>query len=326
MRSDVCGECGAAVRPGATFCTTCGAALADAADATERIDLAVTQRTGGRVAQVYQSRAGGPWGWYRSRPLGAQILIAGLAVVAALLLLTALVAALTRDDDRAQITATPSPTAVVGALLTPSPTATATPTPTPTPTPSPSPTPTPTPSPTVTVTVVVTVVVTPAPTPTPRPTPPATAIQPEAVLRAVQDNRTFMPRASTDRLEVEVNGRQITVRVQPPPLNETDTLTVASHTALTANRAIWPAFPEAQSVVVELLNEFVDQTGRRFVDRAATIEIDRETAARFQYEELRQRVLADNRQLFCLADRYRVHPAIYARIGDRGCLTAVERP
>ena len=50
------------------------------------------------------------------------------------------------------------------------------------------------------------------------------------------------------------------------------------------------------------------------------IQINRGTAAGWSYDGLKTRVMSDNKHLFCQADKYQIHPAVYAKLQDKGCL------
>jgi hypothetical protein len=140
------------------------------------------------------------------------------------------------------------------------------------------------------------------------------------VTKTIQDGRSFMGRANTDKLAVEISGNHITATIQPTLLNETDALSITSHTALAASRAVFERFPEAQSLMVALVTEFTTATGQKTMNRAAMIQVNRATAASWAYDGLRTRVQSDNKHLFCLADKYQIHPAVYAEVKDKGCL------
>lgn len=148
---------------------------------------------------------------------------------------------------------------------------------------------------------------------------------PQAVIKSVTDNRNFMPRASTDKLEVEISGGLVSIRITPSLLNETDALTFTTHMAVVASKAIWTTYPEAQSVKVELLNELTDAFGRKSVEPITMIQINRATADKFDYDGLKQRVTSDNKLLFCVADKYQIRPVVYSKIEDKGCLTSPAR-
>jgi hypothetical protein len=141
------------------------------------------------------------------------------------------------------------------------------------------------------------------------------------VARAIGADLSFMPRASREGMAVIIRGNAVTVSIEPKLLNEADTLTVASHTALAVSKVLWANFPQAERLDVTVRSVFTDAVGAKRIGVAASLEVSRQTAARFVYDGLKERVMVDNKHLFCLADRYSIHPAVYARIKDAGCLT-----
>lgn len=292
--------------------------------------------------------AAAPW-WRGNTPLlWAAGGIAALLVIGLVLFLRG-----GSDDTVGQATTTPAPAVFGAATLTPPPTPalTATPAPTPIPTaspspsPSPIPTPPPTPAPPVTVTVIVTatvvvtvpviVTVTPAPppptaatTPPAAPPPPpgvARPLTPQNVAQSVGDGRAFMPRTANVDIEALVEGQGVTVRVPPALTDEADALTLGSQMLVAAGRSVFRAYPNVQSLKVEVQSEVVDSAGRRSVIPVATLELDRATAERLDYDALKPRVIADNRTLFCMADRYQILSTIFSRLRDRGCLTSAAK-
>jgi hypothetical protein len=248
----------------------------------------------------------GIWAWYVARSLWLRIV---LAVVAVFVVLGILGSLFGEDDvdQSAEVVEAPtasiaddqrtSPTPAVQAQAVASPSPSAQPTPTPEPTASPSPTPSLSPSPT--------------PSPTPE----------EAIAQSIRDNRSFMSRASTDKMTVELTPvGLVTITIEPTLANETDALTVAGQTALVANRAIWTTYPDVQQIRVELLNEVTDANGAKSVVPVTFLQFNRATATPFQYDGLKQQATSDNKYMYCLADEYSIAPFIYAEVRDKGCL------
>jgi len=145
----------------------------------------------------------------------------------------------------------------------------------------------------------------------------------ERVAKSYRDNRGFMVRAVNDNLKVEwwpeLEGL-LKVDVHPELLNEADALTVTSHVALVASKAVWSTYPEVQELQVSTLAVFTDNVGAKNTFPAATIRILRPTGERFQYDGLKDRVIVDNKMLFCTADHYQLHPSVFASLGSKGCL------
>lgn len=267
------------------------------------------------------------WGWYRRRSTRSQWIIGG----AAAFVLLVIIAGITGGSEEKQESARATSTAAVaaGADVAPATQAatqqaqqaatsqpTQVPTEAPTPAPTQAPTETPTPAPATP---------TPAPTANPTPTPPPSTFTVDAVSKSIRDNRNFMPRSSMDKMQVSISGGLVRFEVEPNLINETDALTVASHNAIVASRAIWTTYPEAQAIQVVVLNELTDQFGAKKVEQITYIQVNRATGEMFQYDGLKSRVISDNKLMFCNADKYQIHPVVYTRIQDKGCLRSAAR-
>ncbi|MDO8617155.1 MAG: hypothetical protein Q7T33_15705 [Dehalococcoidia bacterium] len=176
---------------------------------------------------------------------------------------------------------------------------------------------------------------TPAPTATPEdttePTPAPTSEPTETpldmvgqVTKSYKDNQGFMPRASADDLNVQwlpELGGLVKIEMNPETvLTEGDSLTITAHSALVASKAIWTTYPEVQQIEVTMLGDFIDQFGVSSTKVAASITVLRPTGEKFQYDGLKDLVYLDNKHLFCVADHYQIHLAIYQALGDKGCL------
>ncbi len=144
----------------------------------------------------------------------------------------------------------------------------------------------------------------------------------ENVRRSFRNTLDFMPRASGQALDVRIpSAGIIVINVSPSAVaSEGDTLTIAAQTAVVANKAIWTKYPDARTLTVNTYGTFTDQYGHSSSDVAASITIERSTANHFDYTGLKDRVLQDNKALFCVADGYTIHPAIYRKLGNTGCL------
>ena len=140
--------------------------------------------------------------------------------------------------------------------------------------------------------------------------------------KSYRDNRGFMSRATNDQLAVnwQPQGGIATFTVHGAEAAGGGFLTVASHSALVANRAVWTTYPEVEEIRLVVMSDFVDQFGAKKADIAAMITTLRPTGIQFQYDGLKDRVILDNKSLFCVADNYRIHGAIYREINDKGCL------
>ena len=246
----------------------------------------------------------------------------GVATVVVLLL--SVVSGSEGDESGSEATATPSRSAATAApARTSAPAQTATPSPTATPaqTATPSPTATPaqtaTPSPTAT----------PARTPTPAPTPlpwRAAELNHLSVRSALENADDTIRSVSLDEyhsLDITTDGTVVlTYRVESA-LSETDLLTIGAHTAFSAFRALF-VNPRVEGVGVTVETKWIDQLGNTKWDFATIATFERATADLADWSGLEGLVLGDNKRLFCAADAFAIHPAIYTRLGDKGCLLA----
>ncbi len=158
------------------------------------------------------------------------------------------------------------------------------------------------------------------PTDTPEPTP-LPSMQ-EQLIKSYKDNKGFMPRASDDDMELLWVPEEgiVNIDLHPDLLSEGDALTVAGASAIVANRAFWTTYPDVQTIVVQVWTEFTSQTGQSSDQIAAGTTVTRATAERFDYDGLKSRA-TDNKNFFCVATEYQLHPAVYAALDDKGCLT-----
>lgn len=162
---------------------------------------------------------------------------------------------------------------------------------------------------------------TPAPSPSPTPTAESLTTS-QQIANSYRANLDFMARASADNLRVQTLAGLVEIDVHPQTvLTEGDALTIAAESALVASRAIWTTYPDVQQIELKMLGDFTDQFGASTTDVAASITVLRATAERFQYDGLRDLVYGDNKHLFCVADHYQIHLAIYQALGDTGCLS-----
>lgn len=160
------------------------------------------------------------------------------------------------------------------------------------------------------------------PTAAPEPTTEAPDIA-KQIQGSYNDNRDFMIRASDDELKVEWLPDQGLVKIQIHPetvLTEGDSLTIAAHSSLVASRAIWTTYPDVQQIELTMLGDFTDPLGATTTELTAQITVLRALGEQFQYDGLRDLIYADNKHLFCVADHYELHLAIYRALEDKGCL------
>ena len=209
----------------------------------------------------------------------------------------------TATPSRSAATAAPARTSALAQTATPSPTAT--------------PAQTATPSPTAT----------PARTPTPAPTHlpwRAAELNHLSVRSALENADDTIRSVSLDEyhsLDITTDGTVVlTYRVESA-LSETDLLTIGAHTAFSAFRALF-VNPRVEGVGVTVETKWIDQLGNTKWDFATIATFERATADRADWSGLEDLVLGDNKRLFCAADAFAIHPAIYTRLGDKGCLLA----
>ncbi len=103
-------------------------------------------------------------------------------------------------------------------------------------------------------------------------------------------------------------------------LGETDLLSIGAQTSFSAMRALF-ANPRVQTVRVTLLADWTDQYGQTEEKETTSSLLRRETVdIRINWDGLEDRVYADNKLFFCISEDYYIHPAIYVRLEDKGCL------
>lgn len=171
------------------------------------------------------------------------------------------------------------------------------------------------------------------PGPTPRP---AAAIE-AGITKTFTDNRTFVPRATTDELKVTFDAASglVTLSVRPLPTSKNsigatsgflggasnDALAIASQTAVLAGRTIWKDYPEVKRVSVLVWNEFQLNSGAKVIETAAGVTVERAAGEKMDFEALKTSVPSNSKQFFCLADGYRLHVVIWNGLTDKGCLS-----
>lgn len=165
---------------------------------------------------------------------------------------------------------------------------------------------------------------TPKPTETPKPTATPLTFE-EKLLKSYRDNKGFMVRATDDGIALkwdEATG-EVNIDLYPKTfLSDGDVLTIAGHSAIVANRAIWSTYPEVKRLKVNVWSEFTLPTGQKQNLVAGGITVVRSTASLYAYDGLKDRELLDNKSFFCVADGYVIHPSVYTALGDKGCLVA----
>jgi hypothetical protein len=201
-------------------------------------------------------------------------------------------------------------TSAIAAAATPTIVVTSAPTATPVPTRTPSATSSTTASPSV--------------GPSPSPTANPRALTVANVTQSLQDNRHLMVSANLQNLKVTIEpGDQIVdVEVHPTSVwNEVWFLKTAGANALVASKAILGWYPTVLRIQVTLDADFTDTFGKSSTEPGVWIIFTKETAQKFDYAGMAK---LDSDAIFCDADRYWVHPAIWKNISisDRGCMTS----
>lgn len=170
------------------------------------------------------------------------------------------------------------------------------------------------------------------PTPAPLPTvkPPSWkeggAVTYTAAIKALSDGDEMIRSLNLGEPRgVQIDGESITVTYKgKSALKETDLLTIAAQTSFSAHRAIF-ANPRVVSVTVIILADWTDQFGAESEDVTTVSTLDRLTVVRIDWDGLEDRVILDNKHMFCISDSYRIHGGIYSRLGNTGCLTGATR-
>ncbi len=106
-------------------------------------------------------------------------------------------------------------------------------------------------------------------------------------------------------------------------LGETDLLSVAAQTTYSAMRALFMN-PRVESVSVNIVADWTDQYGATREEPTTSVFLAREfVGGRIDWDGLTDLVYADSKHIFCIvefAEDYYIHPAIFARLEDKGCL------
>ena len=160
----------------------------------------------------------------------------------------------------------------------------------------------------------------------------------DRLTKAYTDNRTFMPRASTDELQVsfDVATGLVVISIHPSPTSKnsigpnsgfpggfsSDALAITAQSAVVAGKSIWKDFPEVKRINVAVATEFDIQGGSKMTETAAGITVERATGEKMDFEALKISVPSNSNQFFCMADAYRLHVVVWNGITDKGCLTA----
>lgn len=126
-----------------------------------------------------------------------------------------------------------------------------------------------------------------------------------------------------DPRSIEIDGGWIIVTYKiEDALKETDMLSIGGQTAFSAHKALFEN-PLVQTVTVTALADWTDQFGATTEDVTTVSTLERATVdARIQWDGLEDRVIIDNKNMFCVSDAYRIHLGIYSRLDDTGCLIA----
>jgi len=102
-------------------------------------------------------------------------------------------------------------------------------------------------------------------------------------------------------------------------LSETDFLTVAGASSVDAAALLFEN-PAVGSVLIEALADMTDAYGNKSEDILTRVWLSRATAEKISWDGLRDLQLLDNKHIFCIADDHFIHPTIYQKLKDKGCL------
>lgn len=181
------------------------------------------------------------------------------------------------------------------------PTSQAVPSPEATPTPSPISTPTPSPSP--------------LPSPTPTPPPDTHALTVANVITSINSNTNYIFSDDFTNMKVTISGGTINVVATPTTSSEQTIFRNGAADGLVVAEATLNWYPAAQLVHVVLQANFIDANGQTTTQDATIIDIDKGTAAKFNYSGLRDRMEGGEWWLMYYdANGYYVHPAVWKNI------------
>lgn len=125
---------------------------------------------------------------------------------------------------------------------------------------------------------------------------------------------------------VQIDGESLTVTYKATSaLKETDLLSISAQTSFSAHRALFKN-PRIARVTIVVLADWIDQFGAESEDVTTVSTLNRSTVALIQWGGLEDRVILDNKHMFCISDSYRIHNGIYSRLGNTGCLTGAIGP
>jgi hypothetical protein len=164
------------------------------------------------------------------------------------------------------------------------------------------------------------------PTEVPASVPPAPSVA--SVTAAIQSHQDDFLLTNFDGLSVQVLlGTTVFVEVKPRSLfNEAQVIRIGSADALVVSKAVFAsgAFPAIDRIHVQIYGEVTDQYGNTVTETAGWLEITADAGSRFDYSGMEAKPPS---AVWCVADRYRIHPAIWKALNDedKGCLRASSR-
>ncbi|MHB8573527.1 MAG: hypothetical protein ACYDAY_11350 [Candidatus Dormibacteria bacterium] len=183
-------------------------------------------------------------------------------------------------------------------------------------------------------------VVTPAATPTPKasptPTPPPAvtptpAVDPHALTEAnvhgsIESNKNEMLITDWTNEKITIGpDNSVLVTVEPQNvLDENHMLMIGAEDTFIVARAVLGWYPAAASVQVQALTTFTDTYGKSTSEVAVSLTVTPATAAKFGWDGLADRVKSSAAIMYCDADAYTIHPAIWKNLSSsqRDCLTS----
>jgi hypothetical protein len=184
-----------------------------------------------------------------------------------------------------------------------------------------------TPSPTPTEAATISAAVRPTPTDTP-PSAPVPTLDPHSltignVQKSISDNQSLMVSDNFDALQVSIDGGTVNVQAKPSASwDEKQFFQMGAADAVVSSKAILGWYPSANKIHVVVLTDFTDQYGKSSTEPGVWLDVSADTASKFDYNGLKDRVLVQPSLMYCDADAHYIHPAIWKKLDSetRGCL------
>ncbi len=129
-----------------------------------------------------------------------------------------------------------------------------------------------------------------------------------------------LPLSKPKKVEIDAANGSLTLTYKiTNALKETDMLDIGGQTSYGVHRALF-LNPTVQRSTVIMTARWIDEYGKGSTEKTLVSTLTRPTEERIGWSGLEDRVYIDNKWLYCLSDERYVHPAIYVRLKDPGCL------